>query len=80
MFLMLNVVDFCKFANSFLGCYALGRLFGKYNQVRMWMMAVVAYGLPQFCMCVFLFWGGGGGQTQLRFLKKKNNFIWFKKI
>jgi len=52
--LMLNVVDLCKFANGFLGRYALGRLFGMYNQVRMWMMAAAAYGLSQFCICVFL--------------------------
>ena len=75
--LMLNVVDLCKFANSFLGCYALGRLFGMYNQVRMWMMAVAAYGLHQFCMCVFLFFEGGGGDSLLRFVNNNNYFIWF---
>ena len=52
--LMLNLVDLCKFANGFLGSYALGCLFGMYNQFHMWMMAAGAYGLPQFRMCVFL--------------------------
>ncbi|XP_075635133.1 DNA (cytosine-5)-methyltransferase CMT3-like [Castanea sativa] len=54
--LMENVVDLVKFANGFLGRYALGRLIGMNYQVRMGMMAAGAYGLPQFRMRVFL-WG-----------------------
>ena len=52
--LMENVADLVKFANGFLGHYALGRLIGMNYQVRIGMMAVGAYGLPQFRMRVFL--------------------------
>ena len=52
--LMENVVDLVKFAYGFLGRYALGCLIGMNYQVRMGMMAVGAYRLPQFPMCVFL--------------------------
>ena len=48
--LMENVVDLVKFANSFLGRYALGCLIGMNYQVWMGMMAACAYGLPQFHM------------------------------
>ena len=48
--LMENVVDLVKFANSFLGRYALGCLIGMNYQVWMGMMAAGAYGLPQFHM------------------------------
>ena len=48
--LMENVVDHVKFANSFLGRYALGCLIGMNYQVWMGMMAACAYGLPQFHM------------------------------
>ncbi|XP_062171171.1 DNA (cytosine-5)-methyltransferase CMT3 [Alnus glutinosa] len=54
--LMENVVDIVKFANGFLGRYALGRLIAMNYQVRMGMMAAGAYGLPQFRMRVFV-WG-----------------------
>nr|POF15747.1 dna (cytosine-5)-methyltransferase cmt1 [Quercus suber] len=50
------IVDLVKFANGFLGRYALGRLIGINYQVRIGMMAIGAYGLPQFYMRVFL-WG-----------------------
>ena len=54
--LMENVVDTVKFSNGFLGSYALGPLIGMNYQVRMGMMVAGPNGLPQFCMCVFL-WG-----------------------
>ncbi|XP_022157356.1 DNA (cytosine-5)-methyltransferase CMT3 [Momordica charantia] len=54
--LMENVVDIVKFANGFLGRYALGRLISMNYQVRMGMMAAGAYGLPQFRMRMFM-WG-----------------------
>ncbi|KAG6433179.1 hypothetical protein SASPL_104787 [Salvia splendens] len=54
--LMENVVDLVKFEGSFLGRYAMGCLVGMGYQARMGMMAVGAYGLPQFRMRVFL-WG-----------------------
>ncbi|KAK7830181.1 dna (cytosine-5)-methyltransferase cmt3 [Quercus suber] len=52
--LMKNVADLVKFANDFLGRYALGHLIGMTYQVWIGMMAVGAYGLPQFRMRVFL--------------------------
>ncbi|KAM3250626.1 hypothetical protein P3L10_004696 [Capsicum annuum] len=52
---MKNVVDLIKFSNGFLGRYALSRLVGMNYQARMGMMAAGAYGLPQFCMRVFMF-------------------------
>ncbi|KAH7532322.1 hypothetical protein FEM48_Zijuj04G0007600 [Ziziphus jujuba var. spinosa] len=54
--LMENVVDLVKFADGFLGRYAMGRLVDMNYQARMGMMAAGAYGLPQFRMRVFL-WG-----------------------
>ena len=54
--LMENLVDLVKFANGFLRHDALGCLIGRNYQVRMGMMVASAYGLPQFCMRVFL-WG-----------------------
>ncbi|KAF7819761.1 DNA (cytosine-5)-methyltransferase CMT3 [Senna tora] len=54
--LMENVVDIVKFANGFLGRYALGRLLQMNYQSRMGIMAAGAYGLPQFRLRVFL-WG-----------------------
>ncbi|KAM5548199.1 DNA (cytosine-5)-methyltransferase CMT3-like [Rosa sericea] len=54
--LMENVVDLLKFADGFLGRYALGRLVGMNYQARMGMMCAGAYGLPQFRMRVF-YWG-----------------------
>lgn len=54
--LMENVVDLLKFADGFLGRYALGRLVGMNYQARMGMMCAGAYGLPQFRLRVFL-WG-----------------------
>ncbi|EOY32385.1 Chromomethylase 1, putative isoform 1 [Theobroma cacao] len=54
--LMENVVDIVKFAEGFLGRYALSQLIHLNYQVRMGMMAAGAYGLPQFRMRVFL-WG-----------------------
>ncbi|KAK4355044.1 hypothetical protein RND71_027238 [Anisodus tanguticus] len=53
--LMENVVDLIKFADGFLGRYALSRLVGMNYQARMGMMAAGAYGLPQFRMRVFMF-------------------------
>ncbi|XP_031401787.1 DNA (cytosine-5)-methyltransferase CMT3 isoform X2 [Punica granatum] len=54
--LMENVVDLVKFAEGYLGRYALGRLVQMNYQARMGMMAAGAYGLPQFRMRVFV-WG-----------------------
>lgn len=54
--LMENVVDLVKFADGFLGRYALGRLVGMNYQARMGMMVAGAYGLPQFRRRVFM-WG-----------------------
>lgn len=54
--LMENVVDIVKFSKGFLGRYALGCLVGMNYQARLGMMVAGAYGLPQFCMRVFL-WG-----------------------
>ncbi|XP_060196738.1 DNA (cytosine-5)-methyltransferase CMT3-like [Lycium barbarum] len=54
--LMENVVDMVKFADGFLGRYALSRLVGMNYQARMGMMVAGAYGLPQFRMRVFT-WG-----------------------
>ncbi|CAN1814163.1 DNA (cytosine-5)-methyltransferase 1 [Linum perenne] len=54
--LMENVVDILKFANGYLGRYAVGRLIEMNYQTRIGMLAAGAYGLPQFRMRVFL-WG-----------------------
>ncbi|XP_024193536.1 DNA (cytosine-5)-methyltransferase CMT3 isoform X1 [Rosa chinensis] len=54
--LMENVVDLLKFAEGFLGRYAIGRLVDMNYQARIGMMCAGAYGLPQFRMRVFL-WG-----------------------
>lgn len=54
--LMENVVDIVKFANGFLGRYAVGRLIGMNYQARLGIMAAGSYGLPQFRLRVFL-WG-----------------------
>ncbi|KAJ8565164.1 hypothetical protein K7X08_007740 [Anisodus acutangulus] len=54
--LMENVVDLVRFADGFLGRYALSRLVGMNYQARMGMMVAGAYGLPQFRMRVFT-WG-----------------------
>lgn len=54
--LMENVVDILKFADGFLGRYAMGRLIEMNYQTRIGMLAAGAYGLPQFRMRVFL-WG-----------------------
>jgi DNA (cytosine-5)-methyltransferase 1 len=54
--LMENVVDILKFANEFLGRYALSRLVAMNYQARLGMMAAGCYGLPQFRMRAFL-WG-----------------------
>ena len=54
--LMENVVDLVKFANGFFGRYGLNRLIGMNYHVRIGMMAIGAYGLPHFCLQIFL-WG-----------------------
>ncbi|KAK4791302.1 hypothetical protein SAY86_031715 [Trapa natans] len=54
--LMENVVDLLKFAEGYLGRYAVGRLVHMNYQTRLGMMAAGAYGLPQFRMRVFV-WG-----------------------
>ncbi|KDP44326.1 hypothetical protein JCGZ_19193 [Jatropha curcas] len=54
--LMENVVDLLKFADGFLGRYAMARLIEMNYQTRIGMMAAGAYGLPQFRMRCFL-WG-----------------------
>ncbi|TYH08893.1 hypothetical protein ES288_A07G053100v1 [Gossypium darwinii] len=59
--LMENVVDIVKFAEGYLGRYALSKLIHLNFQVRMGMMAAGAYGLPQFRMRAF-FWGARPNQ------------------
>lgn len=59
--LMENVVDIVKFAEGYLGRYALSKLIHLNYQVRMGMMAAGAYGLPQFRMRAF-FWGARPNQ------------------
>uniref|UniRef100_A0A0D9XH79 DNA (cytosine-5-)-methyltransferase n=1 Tax=Leersia perrieri TaxID=77586 RepID=A0A0D9XH79_9ORYZ len=54
--LMENVVDILKFADGYLGRYALSRLVAMNYQARLGMMVAGCYGLPQFRMRVFL-WG-----------------------
>ncbi|XP_020684624.1 DNA (cytosine-5)-methyltransferase 1 isoform X1 [Dendrobium catenatum] len=54
--LMENVVDILKFAEGFLGRFALSKLVQMNYQVRLGIMAAGCYGLPQFRMRVFL-WG-----------------------
>uniref|UniRef100_A0A0D9UW97 DNA (cytosine-5-)-methyltransferase n=1 Tax=Leersia perrieri TaxID=77586 RepID=A0A0D9UW97_9ORYZ len=54
--LMENVVDILKFADGFLGSYALSRLVAMNYQARLGMMTAGRYGLPQFRMRAFL-WG-----------------------
>ncbi|TYH90230.1 hypothetical protein ES332_A13G036000v1 [Gossypium tomentosum] len=59
--LMESVVDIVKFAEGYLGRYALSKLIHLNYQVRMGMMAAGAYGLPQFRMRAF-FWGARPNQ------------------
>uniref|UniRef100_A0A0E0NRX5 DNA (cytosine-5-)-methyltransferase n=1 Tax=Oryza rufipogon TaxID=4529 RepID=A0A0E0NRX5_ORYRU len=54
--LMENVVDILKFADGFLGRYAMSCLVAMNYQARLGMMAAGYYGLPQFRMRAFL-WG-----------------------
>lgn len=54
--LMENVVDILKFADGFLGRYALSRLVAMNYQARLGMMVAGCYGLPQFRMRAFI-WG-----------------------
>ncbi|XP_062200415.1 DNA (cytosine-5)-methyltransferase 3-like [Phragmites australis] len=54
--LMENVVDIIKFADGYLGRYALSSLVAMNYQARLGMMVAGCYGLPQFRMRVFL-WG-----------------------
>ncbi|XP_048540263.1 DNA (cytosine-5)-methyltransferase CMT1-like [Triticum urartu] len=54
--LMENVVDILKFADGFLGHYALSRLVSMNYQARLGMMVAGCYGLPQFRMRAFI-WG-----------------------
>ncbi|XP_037427376.1 DNA (cytosine-5)-methyltransferase CMT1-like [Triticum dicoccoides] len=54
--LMENVVDILKFADGFLGRYALSRLVSMRYQARLGLMVAGCYGLPQFRMRAFL-WG-----------------------
>ena len=54
--LMENVVDVLKFADGYLGKYALSCLVAMKYQARLGMMVAGCYGLPQFRMRVFL-WG-----------------------
>jgi DNA (cytosine-5)-methyltransferase 1 len=69
--LMENVVDIVKFANGFLGRYALGRLIAMNYQVRLGMMAAGAYGLPQFRMRVFV-WGACPKEVYICIIKYPN--------
>lgn len=65
--LMENVVDLVKFANGFLGRYALGRLVQMNYQSRLGIMAAGAYGLPQFRLRVFI-WGAAPSEVYLYYL------------
>lgn len=64
--LMENVVDLVKFAEGFLGRYALGRLLQMNYQARLGIMAAGAYGLPQFRLRVFL-WAAAPSQKLPQF-------------
>ncbi|XP_004513047.1 DNA (cytosine-5)-methyltransferase CMT3 isoform X2 [Cicer arietinum] len=64
--LMENVVDLVKFANGFLGRYALGRLVQMNYQSRLGIMAAGAYGLPQFRLRVFI-WGAAPSEMLPQF-------------
>ncbi|KAL9324724.1 hypothetical protein ACSQ67_009581 [Phaseolus vulgaris] len=64
--LMENVVDIVKFAEGFLGRYALGRLLQMNYQARLGIMAAGAYGLPQFRLRMFL-WGAAPSQKLPQF-------------
>jgi DNA (cytosine-5)-methyltransferase 1 len=54
--LMENVVDILKFADGYLGRYALSCLVAMNYQARLGIVVAGCYGLPQFRMRVFL-WG-----------------------
>ncbi|CAO2145112.1 unnamed protein product [Urochloa humidicola] len=54
--LMENVVDILKFADGYLGRYALSCMVAMKYQARLGMMVAGCYGLPQFRMRTFL-WG-----------------------
>lgn len=54
--LMENVVDILKFADGFLGKYALSLLVAMNYQARLRMMVAGNFGLPQYRMPAF-FWG-----------------------
>nr|CAB3495094.1 unnamed protein product [Digitaria exilis] len=60
--LMENVVDILKFADGYLGRYALSCLVAMNYQARLGMMVAGCYGLPQFRMRVFL-WGALSSMT-----------------
>ncbi|KOM54187.1 hypothetical protein LR48_Vigan10g007900 [Vigna angularis] len=64
--LMENVVDIVKFADGFLGRYALGRLIQMNYQARLGIMAAGSYGLPQFRLRMFL-WGAAPSQKLPQF-------------
>ncbi|XP_061345031.1 DNA (cytosine-5)-methyltransferase CMT3 [Gastrolobium bilobum] len=64
--LMENVVDIVKFANGFLGRYALGRLLQMNYQTRMGIMAAGSFGLPQFRLRVFI-WGAAPSEKLPQF-------------
>lgn len=54
--LMENVVDIVKFADGFLGSYAIGRLVSISYQAQVGIMTAGSYGVPQCRLRVF-FWG-----------------------
>ncbi|ONK81232.1 uncharacterized protein A4U43_C01F26800 [Asparagus officinalis] len=54
--LMENVVDILKFADGYLGRYALSQLLAMDYQTRLGIMAAGSFGLPQFRLRAFL-WG-----------------------
>ncbi|KAF6138750.1 hypothetical protein GIB67_040882 [Kingdonia uniflora] len=60
--LMENVVDIMRFANGFLGRYAISRLVHMNYQSRLGIMAAGCYGLPQFRLRVFL-WGAAPNEA-----------------
>ena len=61
---MKNVVDLVKFANGFLGRYALGRLIGMIYQVRIGMIVAGAYGQHSLLMPI----------------NNNNFFIWYNYV
>ncbi|KAG0476467.1 hypothetical protein HPP92_013308 [Vanilla planifolia] len=72
--LMENVVDILKFAEGFLGRFALSRLVRMNYQSRLGIMAAGCYGLPQFRLRVFL-WGALSSEVLPQFPLPTHNVL-----